>query len=81
MKGKSDPGLTPMMERCVEAIRAGGGVITRHPGGYWRPGTQPGGIHFGTTTIEALVSRNRLVYDEFRSSHGRQFPIRASLRS
>ena len=74
--------LSPEMQRCLDFVRRQGGSIHRHQGGYWaeqdwRSGT---GEYFGTTTVEALVTRSLLVYSEWRAGeHGFQFPIQATL--
>src|ERR1039457_1901721 len=77
--------LSPEMRRCLATIEGPRyqGVITRFPGGFWVPGVTRAGFcgHFGTTTVEALVKRGTLIYDEWKESHGRRFPTRASMPS
>lgn len=74
-----NPELSHEMQWCLQNIKLSGGTITRYPGGFWRPDGE-GKPSFGTTTIEALVKRGRLEYSEWKESHGRKFPIKASLR-
>ena len=71
--------LSPEMKRCLEFVRKEGGSIYRFPGGYWAQENwrDVGGRSFGTTTVEALISRGLLVYSAWNES--KRFPIQATL--
>lgn len=74
--------LSLEMLRCVHAIKGDGGTIYRFGGGYWahQRWGEIGGRSFGASTVHALVTRNVLVYDEWKGrKHGKPFPVRASL--
>lgn len=78
----ADDDLSPTMRVVVDRLREAGGTITRLPGGYWCILNEAGEtVHptYGTSTIQALVRRGVLVYSEYKQSHGRQFPICATL--
>lgn len=77
--------LSPTMEACLEYIRdEGGGAIERYQGGFW---ASPGGshpqashrLHYGTNTVQALVSRGRLQYTEWKENRTGCFPVRAEI--
>jgi len=72
--------LTLEMQRCVAFIQAHGLVIHRYPGGYWAE-KDWGHLteHFGTSTVQALVNRHVLFYDQWQESRQGKFPIRATL--
>lgn len=61
-----------------------GGKLVRHAGGFW---TYPGCLwtnnapdwHAGTTTVNALVTRGRLRYTEWRQGSRDRFPIAAEV--
>ncbi|MDH4186357.1 MAG: hypothetical protein OEV08_05120 [Nitrospira sp.] len=72
------PTLSPEMQRCLDFVQRQGGSIHRHQGGYWaaQDWKFSTGEYFGTTTVEALVSRAVLVYSEWKDN---RFPIAATL--
>lgn len=76
--GAPDSALSLKMQNCMKQIADGDGTITRYPGGFWYPAGN-GKPSYGTTTVEALVTRGRLEYSEWKQSHGRQFPIKARM--
>lgn len=72
--------LSPEMQRCVAFIQAHGLMIHRYPGGYWaEQGWNTFTEHYGTSTVQALVKRNVLFYDQWQESRQGKFPIRATL--
>ena len=75
------PTLSPEMRRCLDFVRRHAGQIHRHQGGYWaaQDWTFSTGESFGTTTVEALVTRHYLAYDLWQESRAGRFPIRATL--
>jgi len=57
------------------------GALCRYPGGFWQA---PGGYqrwakHFGTPTVEALVTRGLAEYTEWRDGRNGRFPVRCEL--
>lgn len=74
--------LSPEMQRCLDFVRANDGQIHRHPGGFWAArafDVRSGAEHFGTTTVEALVSRGVLVYSQWKENRAGRFPTQATL--
>lgn len=78
--------LTPEMERARASARAHGGKLARYPGGFWvagefNPAQDPRpAVHFGTSTVEALVNRGLMAYTDFKyRGDGSSFPIMAEL--
>lgn len=51
--------------------------LKRKPGGYWS--APAGGPTFGTTTVQALVTRGVAAYTEFAAGRNGRFPIRIEL--
>lgn len=72
-------GLSPEMQRAVKFAKAYGNKLIRHPGGFW--GAERLSVSFGTSTVEALVTRGIGVYSQwFENQHGRRrFPIEMKL--
>ncbi len=76
--------LTPTMKDALHQIYCHGGMVERRPGGYW---TWPqclsnGGVpltYYGTTTIEALVTRGKLEYTNHQTGRRGSFPIGAKV--
>lgn len=72
--------LSPTMIQVVEYMRHHGGVIHRHPGGFWaRAEWMPRQLSFGTTSVHALVTRGAAEYCEWQEGRGGRFPIQARL--
>lgn len=74
--------LSPRMLKCLAFIKANGMSIARHPGGFWARADWKGthsGEWFGTTTVEALVKRHVLFYDQWQESRAGKFPTRATM--
>jgi hypothetical protein len=73
--------LTPKMRQLREFILKNGGDIKRFPGGFWT--LEPVGRlpSFGTSSVQALVTRGILKYTDWRKHSGsdRQFPVQASI--
>lgn len=61
------------------------GRIVRYVGGYWAPDKAPRDHrgnpvdNVGTSTIESLVLRGRLIYSEWKEGRNGRFPIAAIL--
>lgn len=79
MSRRAQEALSPMMLKCLAFIKGHGLSITRHPGGFWAEENWKGGPYFGTTTVEALVKRHMLFYDQWQESSAGKFPIRATM--
>lgn len=74
--------LSLEMSLCLEFAKKHNGQLHRFPGGYWAHANwdATGGRHFGTKTVEALVSRGLLVYSAWQESRsGPKFPILATV--
>lgn len=78
--------LTAPMVIALDAATAHGGKLVRHQGGYWSwlgcPRRQHDGLPkewFATSTIHALVMRDRLRYSEWRDGRNGCFPIAAEV--
>lgn len=75
-----------MAATLAEAIEHGGKLV-RHQGGYWtRPGAvmsatigHPFDWWVGTATLNALVSRGKMRFTEYREGRGYRFPIAAEV--
>ncbi len=67
--------LSKTMKAALEYARSHGGYIDRYPGGYWG---FIGPDSFGTTTIQALVSRGMMEYSVWHEGSTR-FPIKVKL--
>ncbi len=75
MGDRSSISLT--MKAAIACAKKNGGRLVREPGGHW----MADGYDFGTTTIEALVTRDLAFYSEwFTNKKGRKFPIEATVR-
>ena len=72
--------LSKTMQECADRMRANGGLIWRYPGGYWGWGGNLSGS-FGTSTVEALVSRGVAEYSRWQNGRSGRFPIEAKLLS
>lgn len=68
------------MQQCIDSMRTHGNTIERFPGGFWRC-EAGGGYSFGTSTVEALVSRGIAEYTQWQPGRNGSFPIRATLRA
>lgn len=76
---RSEGELSKTMKAAMAAARDNGGIIRRFPGGFWgHNGMDRQRPWFGTTTIQALVSRGFLEYSEWHEGTSR-FPIAAAL--
>jgi hypothetical protein len=68
--------LSPTMERALSYALTHGDLY-RFPGGFWarqdwRQGERP---WFGTSTVDALVTRGRMEYSEWHEGGRSRFPI------
>lgn len=75
--------LSPTMRAAVEYAKKHGNKIVRYPGGFWaREGWAGNEFSYGTSTIEALVSRGLAEYTRYqeRKHGGAPFPIEAKLK-
>lgn len=74
--------LSNTMQELVTYMRENGGKVQRHPGGFWaREGYSYLSHSFGTSSVEAIVSRGVAQYSKWQDSkrgNGR-FPIEAML--
>lgn len=70
--------LSVTMRAAIDYAQRNNGKLIRYPGGFWAPeGWRLGrGNHFGTTTIQALVSRGVAKYTTWQDRDGGgQFPV------
>ncbi len=72
-------GLSKTMRALLAWIADHGGEIYRFPGGYWTASPFRSERNWGTTSIEALVSRGLLEYTEWRESRACRFPVKARI--
>jgi hypothetical protein len=81
MARKKSDGLSPTMIAAVSLARENGGKLTRYEGGFWcRSGLKDyENPWFGTTTIQALVSRGVLVYSRWFNGSRARFAIEVTL--
>ena len=72
--------LSPTMQAAVDYTKEHGGIY-RYPGGFWARKHWQGRneFYFGTTTIQALVSRGIFEYSEWKENKTGRFPIAVSL--
>lgn len=75
--------LSQTMRALLDCIAEHGGEIERFPGGYWtvaKTVAQFGAQRtWGTTSIEALVSRGMLEYTEWKENRAGRFPVAARI--
>jgi hypothetical protein len=68
------------MQEAVNYVEAHGGELVRLPGGFWvRNGAALSDCHYGTPTVQALVSRGVATYSEWQEGRYGRFPIRMTL--
>jgi hypothetical protein len=65
---------------ALEYAKANGGMLHRLPGGYWVAdkdrGNHPESVkHFGTKTVQALVTRGAAEYTDHRTGRHGEFPV------
>jgi hypothetical protein len=73
------------MQAALKMAHDHGDELVRIPGGYWTWRGCPfnGGVpqeSFGTTTIEAIVTRGCLVYSEWKENARGKFPVAATAK-
>lgn len=75
--------ISPTMQELIRYMTENDGKIERHPGGFWaRKGwTGVSEINYGTTSVQALVSRGLADYTDWKENRGERFPIQAMLRT
>lgn len=73
--------LTKTMQSLIEHMRNHGGVLYRHPGGFWTEHScyNLRATSFGTGSIEALVSRGIAQYVDWKDGRNGRFPVKAQL--
>jgi hypothetical protein len=70
------------MAMCVAQMKQWQGEIERFPGGFWcEPGEVMKEPSFGSTTVQALVTRGVAVYTERKENANGGFPIKAKLKA
>ncbi len=73
--------ISATMAICLAMAHDHGGKLTRYVGGYWSwkgvARNQNGNPieYAGTSTVEALVSRKRLTYSDWKDGRNGRFPI------
>lgn len=72
--------LSATMRAALDHASKNGGLV-RSPGGYWGPRAPCGcPLTFGTSTINALVSRGLAEYTEWKDGRNGSFPIRMAVK-
>jgi hypothetical protein len=73
--------LSPTMQSAVDHARQHGGCLVRYPGGFWcRDGLMDhANPWWGTSTVQALVSRGVMTYTEWKETVRSRFPVRAAI--
>lgn len=73
--------LSPTMQDAITIATANGGKLTRYPGGFWCRSGLNTHEHpwFGTTTIQALVSRGVFAYSQWFEGGRSRFPVEVTL--
>lgn len=72
--------LSETMQAAVEFAKAHGGKLKRFPGGFWCGDSFTRyGEHYGTPTVQGLVSRGVMRYTEYQAGRNGKFPIVAEL--
>ena len=80
--------LSETMKLAFNTAQEHGGKLERLPGGFWtysgcerRPNDGIPNWHVGTTTVQALVDRRRMVYSQHKTSRdgGGRFPVEAMI--
>jgi hypothetical protein len=77
----SEARLSPTMQSAVDHARQHGGCLVRYPGGFWcRDGLMDhANPWWGTSTVQALVSRGVMAYTEWKETGRSRFPVRAAI--
>lgn len=75
--------LSPVMVAAQKRAAAHGGELVRFPGGFWLGAgeTFARGNHFGTPTVNGLLSRGVATVIEWQEGRGGRFPIRVRVDS
>lgn len=75
--------LSPTMVRALTLATECEGKLFRAPGGFWRAREAGDYPSFGTSTVEALVTRGKMKYTRWQERSGRghraPFPIEATV--
>ena len=72
--------LTKTMRQAVAFARQHGGMLYRHPGGFWSgPEFSGYGESYGSSTVEALVARGVVEYAGWKEGRNGRFPIIAKV--
>lgn len=79
------PELSATMAACLAAAYEHGGRLVHFVGGYWSWPDCPrdhNGVpveHFGTSTVQGLIRRERLAYSQWRDGRHQRFPVEATV--
>lgn len=79
--------LSATMVACLDDATEAGGELVRYQGGFWAPRNAPrngNGIPqpwHGSTTVQALVTRERADYSEWKDGRGGRFPVAMKVRA
>lgn len=71
--------LSPTMKEAVEHARQHGGKLVRLPGGFWTAPDAPIKPWWGTTTVQALVTRGAAAYTKYQEGANGKFPVEATI--
>lgn len=74
--------LTDKMLSCIDYMRCHKNKLVRFPGGYWAAEGwhSYNGAFFGTSTVQALVTREVAEYTAWKDGRSGKFPIEATLK-
>jgi len=84
VQGMKDMKLSEEQEECLEYIKANGGVISRHKGGFWANADWKDlpDKYFSTNTIRALFYKGIITYSEYRFTRaGIKFAVKAVIKT
>jgi len=76
--------LSATMVACIDFAREHGEIV-RFAGGFWTKrgagwsGSHPDTEWFGSSTVQACVTRGELQYTEFHNGRYRAFPVAVAL--
>lgn len=75
--------MTKTMHQLVQFMKENGGEVYRHPGGFWGRREGYGYLQhsFGTSSVEAIVTRGVAAYTEWKDGKRGRFPVVARLSS
>ncbi len=73
--------LSPSMAGALTHALNHGAKLIRFPGGFWAAENWKlhSGVYWGTSTVEALVTRGRMAYTKWQDGKHGKFPVEATV--